>query len=127
MNEQCGESNGPDDDDAVGPASGNASESDGDLVGSSSEEEEVDSFLDAGGSEPSAKDEIRGWPELREQIKSDLTTAQKEKVALTHINKLLILRNFATLRMKGYKRIPVSKEIAQQWHEKGGAYFAHKI
>jgi len=127
VNEQCGESDGPDDDDAVGPASGNASESDGDLVGSSSEEEEVDSFLDAGGSEPSAKDEIRGWPELREQIKSDLTTAQKEKVALTHINKLLILRNFATLRMKGYKRIPASKEIAQQWHEKGGAYFARKI
>jgi len=57
----------------------------------------------------------------------DLTTAQKEKGALTHINKLIILRNFATLRMKGYKCIPASKEIAQQWHEKGGAYFAHKI
>jgi len=64
VNEQCGESDGLGDNDAAGPASGNASESNGDLMGSSSKEEEVDSFLDARGSELSVKDEIQGWPKL---------------------------------------------------------------
>ena len=45
--------------------------------------------------------EIRGWDVLRDQIKVDL----KKKGAalpLSKVNQLLILRNFATLRLKGY-------------------------
>jgi hypothetical protein len=37
---------------------------------------------------------------------------------LLQINQLLIMRNFATLRLKGLGRIAASKEIARQWHEK---------
>jgi hypothetical protein len=43
------------------------------------------------------------------------------------MNKLLILRNFATLCIKGTGRIDVSKEIARQWHEGIGIHFAHQI
>jgi hypothetical protein len=39
----------------------------------------------------------------------------------------LILQNFATLRIKGHKRMATSKEIVHQWHEGLGAYFSWKI
>src|SRR5216683_4265402 len=42
-----------------------------DEANGSEEEEDVDMLLDAAGSEPKAKEEIRGWKELREQIKDD--------------------------------------------------------
>ena len=41
-----------------------------------------------------------------------------------HINQLLIIRNFATLRLKGLSHIEASVEIARQWHESEGIYFA---
>jgi len=43
------------------------------------------------------------------------------------MNKLLILRNFAMLRIKGVKRIVASQEIARQFHEGTGAHFARRI
>jgi hypothetical protein len=43
------------------------------------------------------------------------------------MNKLLILRNFATLCIKDTGQIAVSKEIAQQWHEGIGIHFACQI
>jgi hypothetical protein len=39
----------------------------------------------------------------------------------------LIIRNFATLRLKGLPRIPASLEIARQWHEGEGAHFARHV
>jgi hypothetical protein len=83
--------------------------------------------MEASGSQPKAKEEIRGWEELREQIKSDLEEAHKRHETLTHMNKLLILRNFAMLRIKGTGRIDASKEIARQWHEGTGVHFARQI
>jgi hypothetical protein len=61
--------------------------------------------------------EIRGWDKLRDQIKKDLKK-KHTSLPLSHINQLMILRNFATLRMKGHSRILTSRQIAQQWHEK---------
>ncbi len=43
------------------------------------------------------------------------------------MNQLAILRNFATLCIKGVRRIAASEEIVQQWHEGSGIHFAHQI
>lgn len=48
-------------------------------------------------------------------------------MTLTQINQLMILRNFATLRIKGLGHMAVSEQIAQQWHEGWGIHFAHQI
>jgi hypothetical protein len=45
----------------------------------------------------------------------------------THMNKLLILRNFATLHIKGVQRIAASEQIALQFHEGTVIHFAHRI
>jgi len=56
-----------------------------------------------------------------------MNEAHKKHEPLTHMNKLLILRNFAMLRIKGIKRIVASQEIARQFHEGTGAHFARHI
>jgi hypothetical protein len=96
-------------------------------IGSDNEEDDIDNVMEASGSQPKAKEEICRWEELREQIKSDLEEAHKRHETLTHMNKLLILRNFATLRIKGTRQINASKEIAQQWHKGTGVHFARQI
>lgn len=94
---------------------------------SDKEEDGMDSFLDAGGAEPNAREEVRGWDVLREQVKADLHSAKKRKLTLTQVNQLLIIRNFATLRLKGFGRIAASQEIARQWHEGEGVHFARQV
>lgn len=94
---------------------------------SEGEESDIDEFMAAGGSEPKAKEDIRNWHELREQIKSDLVAAHKRHDTLTCINQFLILRNFATLRIKGLGRVAASQEIARQWKDGAGVYFARQI
>lgn len=71
--------------------------------------------------------EIRPWDQLRNQIKADLKN-KKLTLTLTHVNQLLIIRNFATLRLKGLLRIPASMEIARQWHEsESPTHFARRV
>jgi hypothetical protein len=70
--------------------------------------------------------EIHGWDTLRDQIKADLKK-RGDTLPLSKVNQLLILRNFATLRLKGYRTIAASIEIAQQWHERDGTHFACKV
>ena len=72
------------------------------------------------------RDEICSWDVLRNQITTDLKKTGKT-LPLSQINQLLILRNFATLRLKGYRIIPASLEIARQWHEKDSTHFARKV
>ncbi len=91
------------------------------------EEEDMDNFIDLGGFELNAKDEICRWKELRDQIKSDMNEGHKRHETLTHMNKLFILRNFATLRIKGVKRIAASQEIVWQFHEGAGVHFTHWV
>ncbi|KZT63884.1 hypothetical protein DAEQUDRAFT_747689 [Daedalea quercina L-15889] len=62
-----------------------------------------------------------------EQIKADLTKMKKRHATLTEINQLLILRNLATLHLKGFQRIPASQEIARQWHEGEGVHLARRV
>jgi hypothetical protein len=43
------------------------------------------------------------------------------------MNQLTILRNFATLHIKGLQRMATSEEIVQQWHNCTGIHFTHQI
>lgn len=67
-----------------------------------------------------AQVEIRSWKELQDQIEKDLEI-KHTRLLLSQINQLMILRNFATLRLKGQGQISASFEIAQQWHKKSGS------
>lgn len=80
-------------------------------------EEEIDEML-----MPNV--EIRDWGLLRTQIKDDLKKKYKS-LPLSQANQLMILRNFATLRLKGYGRMEASFEIVEQWHEKDGGSDIH--
>ena len=74
--------------------------------------------------------EIRDWVALRSRmmIKVDLKTKHKS-LPLLQINQLMILRNFANLRLKGFDRIPASFEIARQWNKEdsSNSHFARRI
>ena len=94
-------------------------------AGGERDEDDINNFMDAGGSEP--KEDIRDWHKLQDRIKSDLVMAHKQHDSLSCINKFLILRNFATLRIKGIEHIVASQEIMQQWHDSVGVHFAHQI
>jgi hypothetical protein len=100
---------------------------DNEVTCSEGEEDDIDYLLDAAGSEPKGKEEVCGWEELQEQIKEDQRRAHKEHKPLTYMNQLTILRNFATLHIKGLRHIATSKEIVQQWHESAGVHFAYQI
>ncbi|KAI9435017.1 hypothetical protein BJY52DRAFT_1230983, partial [Lactarius psammicola] len=92
-----------------------------------SEEEMVDAMLGARATDPEPKDDIRSWKDLREQLKDDIINAHKKHARLTSMNQLLLLRNFATLRIKGIGRMAASHDIARQWHEGEGIHFARRV
>ena len=72
--------------------------------------------------------EIKDWATLRTQVKADLKKGVKaQKLALSKFNKLMIICNFATLRLKGRSRMEASLEIAEQWHERDGVWFSRKV
>ena len=102
------------DDGAAGSNEGQDNLENDNVIGSECEEDEIDNVTEASGCRSEAKDDVRGWCELREQIKADLDVARRRCEPLTHLNQLLILRNFATLRMRGVRCIAVSEQIAMQ-------------
>jgi hypothetical protein len=55
--------------------------------------------------------QVKGWDELRKQIKADLKKNSKT-LPLSRLNQLFILSSFATLRLKGVSWITASQEIA---------------
>jgi hypothetical protein len=70
--------------------------------------------------------EIRSWEDLRKQIKEELQKGSKT-LPLSKINQLLVLRNFATLQLKGFSKTAGSILVATQWHEGEGTYYARKV
>jgi hypothetical protein len=115
-------------DDEASPTREDGLEEDSTLqVNSDREEEDMDDFADVGGAEPKEVKDIRGWQDLREQIKSDLLVAHKRHDPISRINQLMVLRNFATLRLKGVGRIAASEAIARQWQDGEGVHFACQI
>jgi len=72
--------------------------------------------------------EIKDWATLWTQVKADLKKGAKTwKLALSKVNKLMIICNFATLRLKGKSHMEASLEIAEQWHERDGVWFSWKV
>ncbi|KAI6021927.1 hypothetical protein EDC04DRAFT_2901218 [Pisolithus marmoratus] len=67
--------------------------------------------------------EVQGWDKLQNQIKEGLAKGAKT-LPLSHINQLLLICNFATLWLWGIGQIKASLEIAHQWDEGEGVYFA---
>jgi len=96
-------------------------------VTSDVEEDTTDNFLEASGCLPKPKEDVRGWEDLRDKIKKDIEEAHKQNEPPKHINQLLILRNFATLQLRGDGRIVVSMKIAEQWTDGMGTHFARQI
>jgi hypothetical protein len=69
---------------------------------------------------------IRDWSDLWKDIKDHLKE-NSSTLLLSQINQLLIISNFATLRIKGVSRTQASFEIARQWHEGQGNWFAWRV
>ena len=69
---------------------------------------------------------VKDWSELRKQIKTYLAKNSKS-LPLSKINQYLMISNFATLRLKGLSRTQASIEIARQWHEGPGNWFARRV
>ncbi|KAF8208560.1 hypothetical protein K438DRAFT_1754445 [Mycena galopus ATCC 62051] len=71
---------------------------------------------------------IRDWAEIRAEIKLELKKNSKI-LPLSRINQLMIVSNFATLRLKGVSRTQAGAEISRQWHDgKGkGEWFARRV
>ncbi|KAJ7336113.1 hypothetical protein DFH08DRAFT_1018361 [Mycena albidolilacea] len=67
------------------------------------------------------------WTEIRDLVDKKLKVAKKSHIPLAQVNQLLIIRNFATLSLKGFGRIQASVEIARQWQEGQGVHFARRI
>ncbi|KAJ7577131.1 hypothetical protein C8J56DRAFT_1113717 [Mycena floridula] len=74
---------------------------------------------------PSTVPEIKPWNILWDQIEADLKKKSKT-LPLSKVKKLMILRNFATLRLKGHRKMDASQHIARQWHEDEGVHFARR-
>jgi hypothetical protein len=83
--------------------------------------EECESDLDEIVQGPSQT--VHDWSKIRKDIKACLKKNQKS-LTLSEINQYLIISNFATLRLKGQTRTQASLDIARQWHEGEGNWFA---
>ena len=87
-------------------------------------DEECESDLDEIVQGPSQT--VRNWSDIRKDIKAHLKKTQKS-LTLSEINQYLIISNFATLRLKGQTRTQASLDIARQWHEGEGNWFARRV
>lgn len=87
-------------------------------------DEECESGLDE--TVQGMKQAVHDWSDIRKDIKAHLKKNQKS-LTLSEINQYLIISNFTTLRIKGQKRTQASLEIARQWHEGEGNWFACRV
>jgi hypothetical protein len=90
-----------------------------DMDNDESWEEELESVIQGAGP-------VKDWKTLREQIKTELRKTKKG-LPLSQVNQLMILANFATLRLKGFSRTDASLQIANQWWDGKGIWFARRI
>ncbi|KIL56227.1 hypothetical protein M378DRAFT_50672, partial [Amanita muscaria Koide BX008] len=109
----------PDNEEGEGHESEDSEQLDGE--GAEGLDEEV-----AGTTPATVEAELEAWEEELEGIKNDLRKHSK-MFSLSQINQLLILSNFATLRLKGLSWIKASEDIAKQWHEGNGSWFARCV
>ena len=69
---------------------------------------------------------VCNWSDIQKDIQAHLKKTQKS-LTLSEINQYLIISNFATLRLKGQTRTQASLDIAHQWHEGEGNWFARRV
>lgn len=105
---------------------GQGSKADNDNNDALDDEAAIKLVLDASGN-ADLKVEVRSWKDLWKQHKEDIVNMHKKQARLTTINQLLLLHNFATLWIKGIRRIVASQDIAWQWHDSEGTHFAHHV
>ena len=72
------------------------------------------------------KGHIHDWIDLRKDIKA-LLKKNSKILPLSQLNQYLIISTFATLCIKGLSHTHASLEIARQWHEGQGNWFAHRV
>ena len=72
------------------------------------------------------KSQIQDWESLRTDIKKHLKK-HSETLPLSQLNQFRIIQNFANLWLKGLSRTQASMEIARQWHEGQGNWFARRV
>jgi hypothetical protein len=72
------------------------------------------------------KPHVHDWADIRKEIKDNLKKNSKT-LPLSHINQLIIISNFATLRLKKLTRTQASLEIARQWHNGEGNWFSRRV
>jgi hypothetical protein len=96
-------------------------------VWSEDKEDDIDNFMMVGGRDPIVKEDVCGWSDLRDQIEMDLVVAHKDQKSLMTLNKLLVLRNFATLRIRGIGHIATSMQIAMQMMDGVGTHLTRHI
>ncbi|PCH34871.1 hypothetical protein WOLCODRAFT_155522 [Wolfiporia cocos MD-104 SS10] len=101
---------------APAPASGSAEET---RVDRDVDESWKDELIE----EVQGQSKIRDWSLLRKKLKDDLQNKSRT-LPLTRVNQFMILINFTMLRLKGFSRIDSSLQIARQWHEGSGNWFA---
>lgn len=68
-------------------------------------EDELEDQFQSGPS-GNAEPEVHGWNELRDDIFiKETLSSKREKLTLTQINQLLIIRDLATLHLKAYRKV----------------------
>ncbi len=72
------------------------------------------------------KGHIQDWADLCTNIKNHPKKHSKT-LPLSQLNQLMIISNFATLQLKGLRWTQASIEIAHQWHEGQGNWFARCV
>ncbi|KAJ3978339.1 hypothetical protein F5890DRAFT_1602365 [Lentinula detonsa] len=70
--------------------------------------------------------EIKPWDKLWAQLKAEIKGHSKT-LPVSKLNRLLILVNFANLRLKGESRMKASESIAKAWHDNRGRWFARRV
>ena len=73
-----------------------------------------------------SKNHVRDWEDLRADIKKQLKKESKT-LPVSRLNQLMVISCFATLRLKGYSRTQSSIQVARQWHEGEGNWFARHV
>ena len=68
------------------------------------------------------KEDVHGWEDLRDKIRSDIEEAHKQNKLPKHINQLLILQNFTMLQLQGDGCIAMSIKVARQWMDGMGTH-----
>ncbi|KAJ3743635.1 hypothetical protein DFH05DRAFT_1460850 [Lentinula detonsa] len=76
-------------------------------------------------SDPPSNSPKKSLEDWEDELK-DMAGQSGDILGWAEVNQLLIIQNFVTLQLKGSSQMGASEEIALQWHEGEGKYFARR-